>query len=361
MLLLHERGVEVSPGLLKQGATVGDIYRFHSAGVDPEDASYLLEEGASADDVLLLQGAGISLPLAVEFLHSGGTVAQAIQVADAKVPLESASAALKAGGTVEGAIQRQEEGVDLPGIVEFLQAGGSIDDAKFLHGNRIDLEGAALVLRAGAPVEGILRLGEAARTHDDDYTVPTMYGAAILLQAKRSNGAHVASVDSIVSFILMGLDLWDSGVATSVVRFIRVGGTDADVLKLCQLGANFGHAVKVLKSGKPAEDALSPKVREALDPATTAERLVALRRASSKYVRAALLMRPDIDAFEVLAKDKVAYVRCVAARQAVCPEKVLVDLALDPDVSVRTAVSRNPSASDDVRAQAAIMGVTRRR
>ena len=100
-----------------------------------------------------------------------------------------------------------------------------------------------------------------------------------------------------------------------------------------------------------------PQILVALHPNTSAETLVSLRKARSMYVRASLAQRPDLDAFPTLAKDKEAIVRRAVAEQAECPVELLNLLSLDSDVTVRSSAALHPHSTDEIRAQAAILGV----
>ncbi len=101
-----------------------------------------------------------------------------------------------------------------------------------------------------------------------------------------------------------------------------------------------------------------PQVIVALHPLTRDASLVKLRKARSKYVRAALAQRPDLDALPTLAKDKDATVRVAVASQGQTPAGLLGELSLDPDSDVRAAVHTNPAAPETARAQAALLGLT---
>ena len=100
-----------------------------------------------------------------------------------------------------------------------------------------------------------------------------------------------------------------------------------------------------------------PQVVVALHPLTRAETLRKMRKARSKYVRAALAQRPDQEALPGLAKDKEVSVRVAVAAQAATPAEILEALAMDPEREVRAAVHANPSATDTARAAAALLGL----
>jgi hypothetical protein len=100
-----------------------------------------------------------------------------------------------------------------------------------------------------------------------------------------------------------------------------------------------------------------PQVVVALHDATRQDTLIQLRKARSKYVRAALAQRPDPDALPLLAKDKESVVRAAVAAQPATPIDLLEALAMDPERGVRAAVHANPSATDTARAAAALLGI----
>ncbi len=99
-----------------------------------------------------------------------------------------------------------------------------------------------------------------------------------------------------------------------------------------------------------------PQVIVALHPLTRPETLTKMRKARSKYVRAALAQRPDLEALPGLAKDKESSVRVAVATQTATPAAILEALALDPDREVRAAVHANPNSSETARAAGALLG-----
>ena len=99
-----------------------------------------------------------------------------------------------------------------------------------------------------------------------------------------------------------------------------------------------------------------PQVVVALHPLTPPETLKKMRKARSKYVRAALADRPDLDALPGLAKDKEASVRLAVAAQTATPAEILEALAMDPEKEVRAAVHANASSSETARAAAILLG-----
>ncbi|MEI6373903.1 MAG: HEAT repeat domain-containing protein [Actinomycetes bacterium] len=100
-----------------------------------------------------------------------------------------------------------------------------------------------------------------------------------------------------------------------------------------------------------------PQILVALHPNTSADTLILLRKARSKHVRAALAQRPDLHALPILVRDKDPLVRRAVAEQEACPVELLAVLSLDPDIAVRSAASVHPQATDEIRAQAAILGI----
>jgi hypothetical protein len=99
-----------------------------------------------------------------------------------------------------------------------------------------------------------------------------------------------------------------------------------------------------------------PQVVVALHPLTPPETLKKMRKARSKYVRAALAERPDLDALPGLAKDKEASVRLAVAAQTATPAEILEALAMDPEKEVRAAVHANASSSETARAASSLLG-----
>ena len=90
----------------------------------------------------------------------------------------------------------------------------------------------------------------------------------------------------------------------------------------------------------------------------TGEEVLALLVTSKKVgVRVALAARPYEPALPVLAQDKVTTVRVAVAKQPRTPLGVLKVLAADADVKVRKAVHANRSATDEIKAVAALIGV----
>ena len=71
----------------------------------------------------------------------------------------------------------------------------------------------------------------------------------------------------------------------------------------------------------------------------------------------ALATRPYEAALPVLAQDKVLTVRVAVAKQTRTPLDVLKVLAADADVKVRKTVLANPSATVEIKAVAALIGV----
>jgi hypothetical protein len=100
-----------------------------------------------------------------------------------------------------------------------------------------------------------------------------------------------------------------------------------------------------------------PQVVVALHPLTRPETLKKMRKARSKYVRAALAQRPDDEALPLLAKDKESVVRAAIAAQPATPVELLEVLAMDPEREVRAAIHTNPSATDTARSAAALLGI----
>lgn len=99
-----------------------------------------------------------------------------------------------------------------------------------------------------------------------------------------------------------------------------------------------------------------PQVVVALHPLTRPETLKKMRKARSKYVRAALAERPDLEALPSLAKDKEASVRQAVAAQALTPPAILDTLAMDPEREVRAAAHANSNSSETARAAATLLG-----
>jgi hypothetical protein len=95
----------------------------------------------------------------------------------------------------------------------------------------------------------------------------------------------------------------------------------------------------------------------ALAPGTAEDVLASLVKSKKGEVRAALATRPYEPALPVLAQDKVVTVRVAVAKQPRTPLDVLKVLAADADVKVRKAVHANRSATDEIKAVAALIGV----
>lgn len=102
-----------------------------------------------------------------------------------------------------------------------------------------------------------------------------------------------------------------------------------------------------------------PQALVALHPRTPSEILVKLRKARSKYVRATLVERPDLEAIPVLAKDKDPYVRRAVAASQHATSEVLSALSADDDIQVRTAAFNNPNTPETARATAVLLGLNR--
>jgi hypothetical protein len=99
-----------------------------------------------------------------------------------------------------------------------------------------------------------------------------------------------------------------------------------------------------------------PQVVVALHPLTRSETLTKMRKARSKYVRAALAQRPDPEALPILAGDKESTVRAAVAGQTETSLDILEVLAMDPEREVRAAVHANPNSSETARAAATLLG-----
>ena len=104
-------------------------------------------------------------------------------------------------------------------------------------------------------------------------------------------------------------------------------------------------------------EAARDDVLVALAPDTVEEVLASLVESRNASVRAALAARPYEPALPVLAGDKVTTVRVAVAKQPRTPLDVLKVLSADADVEVRKAVHANPSATDEIKAVAALVGV----
>ena len=100
-----------------------------------------------------------------------------------------------------------------------------------------------------------------------------------------------------------------------------------------------------------------PQILVALHSDTPMDVLDKLRKARSKYVRAAILDRPDttVENLRAASKDKEATVRVAVARHALADEDILMRLALDPNAPVRDAVREHPNATDEIKAAASLM------
>ena len=99
-----------------------------------------------------------------------------------------------------------------------------------------------------------------------------------------------------------------------------------------------------------------PQILVALDSDTPMDVLDKLRKARSKYVRAAILDRPDttVENLRAASKDKEATARVAVARHPLTDEEILMRLALDSDARVRDAVREHPNATDEIKAAAAL-------
>jgi len=95
----------------------------------------------------------------------------------------------------------------------------------------------------------------------------------------------------------------------------------------------------------------------ALAPGTTEDALASLVTSKNGEVRAALADRPYEPALPDLAQDQLVTVRVAVAKQPRTPLDVLKVLAADNNVKVRKAVHANPSATDEIKAVAALIGV----
>ena len=349
--------------VLEAGGSVEDVFRLQESGVSPHfaavvigsggsaddairgslaisgvanlrSAGSLLGKGCSVDDVLLLYAAAGNLQPITQFIRSGGSTPQALQLVEQSVPFFGATETLLAGGSIQDAVDRHRSGVDLPGIAEFLRVGGSVDDAILLEtaGRRLGLDdgsgGAAWVAKSFSILKG----------------------AALLLDAG-------ATVRTIATLIVMGLDISHKSAATVAANARRAVSTDTELVESFLICERLERVTRSLNRGIPVLQVLDPKVRQALDPSTPAEVLSDLRRDSSRRVRAALILRPDVDSFSTFAKDEDPFVRRVVAIAPQCLESVLLQLSLDDDMSVRTALLLNPSVTETVRAQAGLLGV----
>lgn len=101
-----------------------------------------------------------------------------------------------------------------------------------------------------------------------------------------------------------------------------------------------------------------PQALAAKHPETRRETLEKLRKSRSQYVRGVLLQRPDFVTNKDLtraAKDKDKYVRCIVAAHDSVPLEVLEILAGDEDKEVRELASRNPRATPEIKAIAALL------
>ena len=85
-----------------------------------------------------------------------------------------------------------------------------------------------------------------------------------------------------------------------------------------------------------------------------------LSRDPDMWVRFFLACNASLDdhVVSLLAMDSESMVRGAVADRADCPLSVLAALATDAEQDVRDAVYRNPSATDEIRASAAILGIT---
>ncbi len=79
----------------------------------------------------------------------------------------------------------------------------------------------------------------------------------------------------------------------------------------------------------------------------------------SKWVRAAVAANPSTPLETVVAmrRDAAWEVRVVVAARPECPLPVLSELSLDASVAVRRTAAKHPAATDEIRAQAALLGV----
>ena len=93
----------------------------------------------------------------------------------------------------------------------------------------------------------------------------------------------------------------------------------------------------------------------ALHPESTEGQLAELVNSKSVEVRVALAERPY--ALATLVGDKDVRVLVAVASGQETPPELLAKLALHPEVEVRKAVHKNKSATEEIRVQAALLGV----
>ena len=129
---------------------------------------------------------------------------------------------------------------------------------------------------------------------------------------------------------------------------------DEDKYVRSHVAVNVNAPVEVLVC---VVEASRDDVGVALAPSTADYVLASLVKSKKVGVRAALATRPYEPALPVLAQDKVLTVRVAVAKQPQTPLDVLKVLAADADVKVRKAVHANRSATDEIKAVAALIGV----
>lgn len=124
------------------------------------------------------------------------------------------------------------------------------------------------------------------------------------------------------------------------------------------------------RSDMPAETLVvfasdpSPDVRRSLagNSSLPVEAQRALARDEGLWVRSALARNPSLtdDIVAILARDPDDLIRSTVADRENCPPAILEMLATDDEESVRDSVYGNESATDEMRAAAALLGVTQR-
>lgn len=79
----------------------------------------------------------------------------------------------------------------------------------------------------------------------------------------------------------------------------------------------------------------------------------------SKWVRVAVAVNPNtpLDTVIAMRRDVAWEVRSAVATRAECPMAVLSELSLDASVAVRRTACHHPAATDEIRAQAVLLGV----
>lgn len=124
------------------------------------------------------------------------------------------------------------------------------------------------------------------------------------------------------------------------------------------------------RSDMPAETLVafatdpSPDVRSGLagNSALPMEAQRTLAHDEGLWVRSALAGNPSLtdDIVAILARDPEDLIRSTVAERENCPPAILEMLATDEEQYVRDSVCRNESATDEMRAAAALLGVTSR-